>query len=579
MQNISRRIIVISLLCIFAGCIQTKEEYTLNPDGSGKVVYESTLPLMSTMMTDEVPDPQDQAREEVGKILKNSQGVDVWKDVNYKVTEKGSLFFKGTAYFQKHSALKIGGSMKSESSKVVFEKLPKGGMELRLVEKKAEEKESSAGELSDEELAKKVKAEKAKFQQSKGMLMAILTELRIEKIFHLPGQLNEVNVFKKDNDSNTVSILYEGGKMLQALDELAKTDEWWRKQALSGRGIVKEGPPMDDLHEKLFGVGGQARTTLKGELKPLFDYENEVVSAKNMYPSMRERLGLSTVPKRLPAAEGGSFKSLRIGGVRLVRESNQKNCVRPFNYDKGYTISIIGELPGSVLKVKNVQILKAIADNGEDLRKKNSFHMFPQLSEDKGTVIFDLNLRVPGDNVKSLKEVSGEIGYVVARGTKTVDLGTLKLKTGSKGLTLDVEISSIKENQWNKGSYELSLKLTTDNENIKRVRFMDANDIDLEVEKAGHMQMNKNLTLTFRYDKEFPSDAHIIVEMYDKVQEYTIPYKLENISLLGLPMKQGEQLVETHKKYEEQEYEKEVNTDDGGKKLTVGSGSTVEVVR
>lgn len=583
MQKISRRIIVIVLLCIFAGCIQTKEEYTLNPDGSGKVVYESTLPLirMSNIMTDEVPDPQEQALEEVGKILKNSQGVDVWKDVNYKDTENGFLFFKGTAYFKKLSALRIGGSMKSEGDETVFEtvfeKLPKGGMELKLVEKKAEKKESSVEELSDEELAKKVKAEKAKYQQSKGMLMAILSELRVEKIFHLPGQLNEVNVFKKDDDGNTVSILYEGDKMLQAYDELTKTDEWWRKQVLTGRG--KEGPPMEDLHEKLFGVGGQARTTLKGELKPLFDYDAEVVAAKEAYPGLRKKLGLAKEPEMLPAAKGGSFKSLRIGGVRLVRESNQKNGVRPLNYDKGYTISVIGELPGSVLKVKDIQVLKAITDNGEDMRKKNFFHMFPQLSKDKGTVVFNINLRVPGDNVKSIKEVSGEIGYVVARGTKTVDLGTLKLKTGSKGLTLDAKISSIKESKWNKGSYELSLNLTTDKEYIKRVRFMDANGIDLEVEEAGYMQMNKNLTQTFRYDKEFPSEAHIIVEMYDKVQEYTIPYKLENISLLGLPMKQGKQFVDTHKKYKEQEYEKEVNPDDGGKKLAVGSGSTDEVVR
>lgn len=534
MYGALKNVLIMMFLCALIGCLQTKEEFTLNPDGTGKVVYESTLPLVNPMMPD--ADPKELALNEVEKILKSSKGVETWQDVTFTVTDEGALAFKGTAYFRRLSALRIGGSIKNESSGAEFVEISGGGGELRLVEGKDDEAKPPAKKLSDEELTVKAKAEKAKFMKQKPMLTGFMAGFREEKIFHLPGTLDEVMVFKKTADKNTVSILYEGENILKALDVLIQDDEWWREQVRSGQDMDK-GPPMSDLHEILFGTGGQARATLKGELKPLFDYGTEVAAAKKAYSAMRKKLGLIEEPERMPAASGGSFKSLRVGGVQLVHESDQKNGIRPFNYDKGYKISLICELPGSVLLVKNVSVSKAVADNGENLLPEHPFPSFPQLSNDKNTVIFNINLLVPGDNVKGLREVSGKLIYVVAEGTKSIDLGTLELKPGVKGEALNAEITSIEESKWVEGSYELNLKMNADKDNIKRVRFLDTDGNELDVESGGYEQMNRNLTLTFRSETEFPPRAHIIVDMYDKMQEYTIPFELNDISLLGLPIK------------------------------------------
>ncbi|MEA3506072.1 MAG: hypothetical protein U9R36_01040, partial [Elusimicrobiota bacterium] len=75
-----------------------------------------------------------------------------------------------------------------------------------------------------------------------------------------------------------------------------------------------------------------------------------------------------------------------------------------------------------------------------------------------------------------------------------------------------------------------------DTDNIKRVLFLDANGTELDIERAGYEQMGRNLTLTFRSETKFPPQAHIIVEMHGKIREYTIPFSIKNISLLGSPM-------------------------------------------
>ena len=36
---------------------------------------------------------------------------------------------------------------------------------------------------------------------------------------------------------------------------------------------------------------------------------------------------------------------------------------------------------------------------------------------------------------------------------------------------------------------------------------------------------------------EFPPQAKVIVQLYDNFKEYVIPFKVENIDLLGRPMK------------------------------------------
>ena len=529
-------IVALVFLFVFAGCIQTKEVYTLNPDGSGKVTFESARPFEAAMMGDDGPNPQGHARMELGFTLKSSTGVEVWKDVSYEVTEDARLIIKGTAYFRDISALRIEGATESDSNNKVFKKLPDGSMELRLIDKEKAVQGPTANVLSNEELAKKIKTEKAKFENTKGMFMAMLTGMRIEKKFYLPGQLDEVTVFEKDIDNNMVSVLYDGDKILNAINDITQDDDWWKRQILASRN-TEAGAPMLDFTENIFlDVAEQARASISGEMRPLFDYKAEVVAAKKEYPQIRKMLGMDDVPEVLPPARGGKLKSLRVGGIRMVYESDQTSGIRPLYSDRSYTISLIGEFSGSILEVRGVSVFKAEADNGDDMLAEQKTPPFMKLSQDKDTVVFNIDLLTPGDDVKWIKEISGELVYVAGEGTKTLDLGILELKSGSKSKILNTRIASIGEADWPKGSYKLDLNLFIDRNSIKRIRFIDTDGFELDLEEQGLSQLNNDLTISFRSRTKFPSEAQIIIETYDKIQEYTIPYELKNISLLGKPM-------------------------------------------
>lgn len=525
------------LIFAFAGCIQTKEEYTLNPDGSGKVVYEVTMPMTNPFSKSKDSNPADQAKNQVDKMLKESAGVSAWRDVSYELTAEGKMHFKGTAYFKNISKVHIGSDMKSDLV-TEFVKKNDGSVELRMLSKKDKKGGKSAPvKMSEKELAEKIQAAKLEFQKGRQMMTMFFSGLRMEKIFHLPGDITKSNVFAKAG--RTVSIVYEGEKMLKAFDEMAQSEEWWKKQVLSGKG-GDNGPSSSEINEKLFGVKGTAYAVAGGNLRQVFDYNQEVKAAKTAYAAMRKKLGLPEGPRTLDPAKGGGFKKLYVGGVRIVYESDYETGVAPFHTNKGYALSLVGELPGAVLRIKEGSLTVAETDNGEDLlperewdRKLRSFN----LSKDKGRVVFEVALNLPGKGAKGIKEVAGEIIYVVGAGTKEVNLGTLDLKTGTKGNALDASIASVAKSNWQKGHFEIKVKMKTAKDNVKAVRFYDVSGNEITVKESGYSGWGDNLTLNFSHEGALPAKAKIVVEMYANLQEFVIPFSVKNIDMLGMPVK------------------------------------------
>lgn len=97
-------------LCLVAtllltGCFDTKEDFTINPDGSGKVVHESVFPQADLSGG---KDPAEEVlRKAIAQVIEQSKGVEAWCNVSFQRMDDGRLFFKGTAYFKDLSQLKI----------------------------------------------------------------------------------------------------------------------------------------------------------------------------------------------------------------------------------------------------------------------------------------------------------------------------------------------------------------------------------------------------------------------------------------------------------------------------------------
>ena len=283
----------VAAAALVAGCLETKQDVTVNPDGSGKTRVEIVMSDMPFSMTpqQDPPDPQVTAKRLAKSVLEKSKGVDAWADVAFERTEDNRTRFAGTAYFRDFAAMNLqAGKMKG----VTLEKTADGGMVLQV------ETQQQAGPLtggretslpqatepekpmSEEQTQQRLAAERAKWQQMKPMMAMTLGRMKMEATFHLPGTLKEVQGF---------------------VDKLMADDEYVRKNMLAGKGGMGQ-PPLDDKAlQQLFGTAGPLVAKTAGPAKPQFDYAAEVQAAKAAYPAMIQRLGLDQVPADQPGPQ------------------------------------------------------------------------------------------------------------------------------------------------------------------------------------------------------------------------------------------------------------------------------------
>ena len=221
-----RKILFVVLLLLSAiGCFESKEDYVLNPDGSGKVTivgsFETTMPGMPP-----VSDPKETSRH-VKELLEKSKGVDAWSAVSYEGTKEGRVSFKGTAYFPDISKLDLetfgkDANLKKEGDKLVL-----------LIEEKEEEEAGPATKPSAEEVKTQVEQAKKQWQTMKTMMGPMLEKIKQDLTYKLPGTVESSTNMKKI-DVSTVNIQMDGAKLMAAMDAMMTDEAWLKKQAEAG---------------------------------------------------------------------------------------------------------------------------------------------------------------------------------------------------------------------------------------------------------------------------------------------------------------------------------------------------------
>jgi len=280
-------------LMLAAGCIDEKGEYTLNPNGSGKITYEITMAPMSPGFEGQQSDPNEQIAQHVRQILQQSEGVDVWSDVSFKMTDNGKMYFKGTAYFPDVNKLQIYNSgsafpMKTnENGEIIIQ------LETEETDPGAKEDAAPApAKLSEEELNQKVQQTKAEYAQTRMIMSSFLPTLKVESTLHLPGKIKEVSNFEKIDD-RTVRFVLSGEKLLKTLDEAMADDELLKEQLREGKDPGEFSEEDLEINEKLFGQKAPVRIVVIPDKKHRFDYDTEVAAAKKNYQPMLEKLKLA----------------------------------------------------------------------------------------------------------------------------------------------------------------------------------------------------------------------------------------------------------------------------------------------
>jgi hypothetical protein len=554
MNSIAKKITLsagLGLLLLTGGCFDTKEDFTLNPDGSGKVVHECTFQALNLNNDADSQDAGKALTNAVRQVLEQAHGVEAWRDVTFKTLDDGRLHFRGTAYFKDISKLDIPNQMmlkfdwKQTADGHALLTLrtnadePDGGMKMT-IKKPAK----PAKVLTPEEQSKKIKLERGHFQQAMPMLAGLMGNMKQAVVFRLPGKVVSSANFTNDVAGN-LAINFDGAKMLAVMQKLVNDDAWCQAHGGTGFDDMQQKPVMDaDVNQFVFGEKAPVSATVAVTAKPLFDYAAEVAAAQTEYAQTKKALRVGSSSSSSDDAEEvtaapatGGLKSVKVVGVRLVREADAQRGLRPFNEEASYSVSLLVEFPGAVQSVSDETVLEAAtADDGTDLLPDSDWNRkvhFPNLAKDKTAAILEFKLNLPGGGVKGLKELSGKVQYRVSGGTKEIDLGLDGLKEGATGTNLDAEIKSIKEGWQKNGSQEMSLHLKTNPDGLKSVSLV-ADGARTVLSQRGYGGGNGAYDFNYECKTNFPANGRIVAEVYDKVQTFEAPFKLENLTLLGI---------------------------------------------
>ena len=163
---------------LVTGCIDTRREFTINPDGSGKVKIDSRFDLQEIRYSGKKMTDEQALNQQVGQIIQHSQGVSAWKDVAYKLEDDDvTVHFSGTAYFNDINKLMLYYNFSALSVK--FE----GSAENKTLKIGVGNKGLAAATdtkpLTDEENSRMIKRAKAKFLKQKTAVLAMVQGINI----------------------------------------------------------------------------------------------------------------------------------------------------------------------------------------------------------------------------------------------------------------------------------------------------------------------------------------------------------------------------------------------------------------
>lgn len=534
-----------AMIC-FAGCFEEKNDYYVNPDGTGKVIHEVTsLPhRIDLTNTSDTSDPQQLLKTMAQDILQNAKGIETWSNVEVCVTDEGKLYFKGTGYFSDIQTVSFSQENPKANTFLNVSLSPDGHLRLAMQESDEDPSAESLEKISytPEQLQQNIQQQRIKYNQMKPMMVQMLESFKQQNTFHYAGKLISSANFEIAEYS--VSLTVEGRKLLAYMDTLMADDSKLGELIEAGKNM-EHGFNNPDMYA--FFWGKSELPTAEIQLSQMmFDYAQEVEAAKAQEAQMMKQLNLSTAvhvstTPAPTAAAGTELQNLRIGGVSLVYFEDKAIGYRPLNQFPGYKLSVAGCLPETGLHVKEGKITKALTLQGKSLLPKRAFDLSLdslKVTDDQITVAFEIELQVPDANETGFEEIAGTVVCFKSEKYKTIDLGVMELKQGSSNETENISIGSAGPSTWGDEN-EIGFKMKIPEHAFKEIRVLTEDGRLIETRICRRSSSNGNLLdCGIATKEELPPKARIEFVLYDDIQEVEIPFSLKNISLLGKPLNQ-----------------------------------------
>jgi hypothetical protein len=534
-------------LALLAGCIQVRDEYTLNPDGSGKVKVSRLEPAgMSLMGGGKALDPDAEAIKVAKKLVEKSKGIDAWKDVSWKIARDGRIQVTGTAYFKDINKLAFG----SKEGRARLEKLEGGKLVLLFGKGSGKAAAPAKGvpteepkKLSDEELKRKILVERMKWQQGRGMLVAMLSGMVMESTYNLPGKVGKASCFKKLG-KNKVRFTIKGDDFLKVMNELTAKDEFWKAQATNKNRGSLENMDVPEALEKIYGSKEPPRVEVSGATDPLFDYAKEVAEARKTMAALMAKLSVKPVstgtgsqpgkkpePVAEPVKAGAALTGLMVTSIRETRQPDVPKGSGLYLSKPGCEIVFLARLPGKVLKIENGGIEKIVADDDSDLMLESKYSRKTSGIYLQGTrkdfVKFTVKTKPLPAGSKVIKLISGHMLYTVGSGAKPTDLGEIKLEKDATGSAMDAKITRT-DKRFKTFSIQIKIKSDT---MVKGFNFKTADGNAVHFKQTYSNGWRGKYTFSFQGTTDLPDKVKVELVLYEKTEKRQMPFKVENLKV------------------------------------------------
>jgi hypothetical protein len=509
-------VLAVALVCL-PGCFEVDQEYTLNPDGSGKVVHKVKQ-----------PDLMGQGASRLKEILKeqltSAEGVDAWSDVSVELTDDGSTLFTGTAYFSDLNSLKLEGG---DAFRFRWDAAAGGAHRLSMAT--GETGSDPAGAPNTEAEIREARTE---WNQMRPMMQGLLGSLRWRATFHLPGNVSDRASFETSGPS-VVTFSMTGDRYFQVMDELMSDEAFLEGQAKQGSlsGLMDPGgdlPP--DLVTRMFGENGVY--ALVPSSRPQFDYASAVTAAQDDFDSMMTSLPVEAPKQIAPPARGGDFKSVKVVGTGFVTDGSGWKR-------EGATVAISAELPGSVITAEEGILLVATSDDGTNLLPEQEWDRQISVSldsDDQTTVSFELSTLLPPHGAKGFREISGLVYYKTASAPdEEVELFS-SLEPGTRGSRFGATLGDY-EPGYMEGTEHVNVSIDLPREEISEIVFLDAAGRPVGAEVMSTSWSSDSTSLSYSLDGTFPRNGKAIIKVRKELTTYEVPFKAVNIDLSGRAMK------------------------------------------
>ena len=345
---------------------------TLNPDGSGKAVVEvrQSAPAGDPKAAPTLKNQLALAR----MVLMGCRGVETWSDLSVGASPDGPVTFKGTAYFKSLDGfhIRIPGA---GTQFVTWDKDAKAGGVLKF-DPLAGEPLPEPVKLPPDELAKRVAEAQAEWKRKRATMWNEIESTAFDISCKLPGEPPEVTGFRKEADG-TLHVTMNGKKFLAALDALVADDKALGDglQAAGGQGVFSEAFFRQVVQEKIFGGKPPFTATVKGEMKPQFDYAAEVKAAGQLAPAAVAQA--EAMVNQLGAKEAADRDAAEKRLVELARTENIRDLLQKHADDADPEVRArvrrVLATPDAIWAEKGVQaLLRALAAKAPAAEKQTA---------------------------------------------------------------------------------------------------------------------------------------------------------------------------------------------------------------